>query len=160
MKLVIQRVSYAKVEVDNEVVGKIGQGFLVLFGVGEGDTKEQADFLSEKLCNLRVFSDENDKMNLSIKDINGEVLVVSQFTLYADCKKGNRPSFINAASPYQANELYEYFASKCKESIRNVQKGVFGADMKVSLLNDGPVTIILEKWYKKCFESIDISAFS
>lgn len=145
MKLVVQRVSEAKVEVDNEIVGKIGQGFLVLFGAGEGDTKEQADFLAEKLCNLRVFADENHKMNLSIKDIAGELLVVSQFTLYADCKKGNRPSFINAASPEEANELYEYFMEKCKDLVKNVQKGIFGADMKVSLLNDGPVTIILEK---------------
>lgn len=145
MKLVIQRVANAKVEVDNEIVGKIGQGFLVLFGAGIGDTKEQADFLVEKLCNLRVFSDENDKMNLSIKDIDGELLVVSQFTLYADCKKGNRPSFVNAAPPEEANELYEYFMDKCKKLVKNVQKGIFGADMKVSLLNDGPVTIILEK---------------
>lgn len=145
MRLVVQRVANAKVEVDNEVVGKIGQGFLVLFGAGEGDNKEQADFLAEKLCNLRVFSDENDKMNLSIKDIDGELLVVSQFTLYADCKKGNRPSFVNAAPPEEANELYEYFMDKCKNLVKNVQKGIFGADMKVSLLNDGPVTIILEK---------------
>lgn len=145
MKLVIQRVANAKVEVDSEIVGEIGQGFLVLFGAGEGDNKEQADFLAEKLCNLRVFSDENDKMNLSIKDIDGELLVVSQFTLYADCKKGNRPSFINAAPPEEANELYEYFMDKCKNLVKNVQKGIFGADMKVSLLNDGPVTIILEK---------------
>ncbi len=145
MKLVIQRVSEAKVEVDNKIVGQIGQGFLVLFGAGEGDTKEQADFLAEKLCNLRVFTDENDKMNLSIKDIDGELLVVSQFTLYADCKKGNRPSFVNAAKPDKANELYEYFMDKCKGLVKNVEKGIFGADMKVSLLNDGPVTIILEK---------------
>lgn len=145
MKLVIQRVANAKVEVDSEIVGEIGQGFLVLFGAGVGDTKEQADFLAEKLCNLRVFTDENYKMNLSIKDIDGELLVVSQFTLYADCKKGNRPSFINAAPPEEANELYEYFMDKCKSLVKNVQKGIFGADMKVSLLNDGPVTIILEK---------------
>ena len=145
MKLVIQRVSEAKVEVDNEIVGKIEQGFLVLFGAGEGDTKEQADFLAEKLCNLRVFRDANDKMNLSIKDVEGELLVVSQFTLYADCKKGNRPSFVNAAKPDKANELYEYFMDKCRSMVKNVQKGVFGAHMKVSLLNDGPVTIILEK---------------
>ena len=145
MKLVVQRVSEAKVEVNNEIVGKIGEGFLILFGAGEGDTKEQADFLVEKVCNLRVFRDENDKMNLSIKDIDGELLIVSQFTLYADCKKGNRPSFTNAAKPDVANELYEYFIKKCKEKVKNVQKGIFGADMKVSLLNNGPVTIILEK---------------
>lgn len=145
MKLVIQRVSEAKVEVNNETVGKIGQGFLVLFGVGEGDTKEKAEYLAEKLCNLRVFRDENDKMNLSIKDINGELLIVSQFTLYADCKRGNRPSFVNAALPDKANELYEYFIDICKKEVKNVQNGIFGADMKVTLVNDGPVTIILEK---------------
>ena len=145
MKLVIQRVSKAEVEVDNKLVGKIDNGFLVLFGAGKADTKEQADLLAEKLCNLRVFRDENDKMNLSIKDIDGELLIVSQFTLYADCRKGNRPSFVDAASPDIANELYEYFMDKCKKHVKNVQKGIFGAHMKVSLLNDGPVTIILEK---------------
>lgn len=145
MKLVIQRVTEAKVEVDNKTVGKIGKGFLVLFGAGEGDTKEQADFLAEKLCNLRVFEDKNEKMNLSIKDINGELLIVSQFTLYADCKKGNRPSFVNAAKPEIANELYEYFINRCRALVKKVEKGVFGANMQVSLLNDGPVTIILEK---------------
>ncbi len=145
MKLVIQRVLEAKVEVDNKIVGKIGQGFLVLFGAGQDDTKEQADFLVEKLCNLRIFKDKNDKMNLSIKDIDGELLIVSQFTLYADCKKGNRPSFVNAAPPNIANELYEYFMDKCRGKVKNVQKGIFGARMKVSLVNDGPVTIILEK---------------
>lgn len=145
MKLVVQRVSRAKVEVDNKTVGEIGQGFLVLLGVGQNDTKEQADYLVEKMCNLRVFSDENGKMNLSIKDIEGELLIVSQFTLYADCNKGNRPSFVNAASPDIANELYEYFIEKCKKIVKNVQKGIFGENMKVSLLNDGPVTIILEK---------------
>ena len=143
MKLVIQRVTSASVEVDNKVVGKIGNGFLVLFGVEKMDTKEQADFLAEKLCNLRVFGDENDKMNLSIKDIEGELLIVSQFTLYADCRKGNRPSFVKAATPNIANELYEYFLDRCKKYVKSVQKGIFGADMKVSLLNDGPVTIIL-----------------
>lgn len=145
MKLVIQRVSEAKVEVDNKIVGQIEQGFLVLFGVSKDDTKEQADFLAEKLCNLRVFKDDNDKMNLSIKDIDGELLIVSQFTLYADCKKGNRPSFVNAATPNEANELYEYFMEQCKRNVKKVEKGIFGAHMKVSLLNDGPVTIILEK---------------
>lgn len=145
MKLVVQRVTNASVEVDNKIVGKIGKGFLVLFGVAQGDSKEQADFLAEKLCNLRVFEDKDEKMNLSIKDIDGELLVVSQFTLYADCRKGNRPSFIDAAKPQEANELYEYFMDKCKGLVKNVEKGIFGADMKVSLLNDGPVTIILEK---------------
>ena len=145
MKLVIQRVSKASVKVENEIVGKIDEGFLVLFGVGQGDTKEQADYLAEKLCNLRVFGDENDKMNLSIKDIDGELLVVSQFTLYADCRKGNRPSFVNAAAPDEAEKLYEYFVEKCRKLVKKLEKGIFGADMKVSLLNNGPVTIILEK---------------
>ena len=145
MRLVIQRVSNAKVEVDSKIVGQIGRGFLVLFGAGEGDTKEKADFLVEKLCKLRVFEDDNNKMNLSIKDIEGELLVVSQFTLYADCKKGNRPSFVNAAKPEEANELYEYFMYKCRNKVRKVEKGIFGAKMEVSLLNEGPVTIILEK---------------
>lgn len=149
MKLVIQRVSNAKVEVESKIIGQIERGFLVLLGVGPEDTEEISDFLVEKLCNLRVFEDENQKMNLSIKDIDGELLIVSQFTLYADCKKGNRPSFTNAAKPEKANELYEYFIEKCKEKVRKVEHGEFGADMKVSLLNDGPVTIILEKENEK-----------
>ena len=145
MKLVIQRVKRASVEVNNEIVGKIEQGFLVLLGVGPEDTKENADFLVQKLIKLRVFEDENGKMNLSLKDINGELLIVSQFTLYADCTGGNRPSFTNAAKPDKANELYEYFIKECiKENIK-VEHGIFGADMKVELLNDGPVTILLEK---------------
>ncbi len=144
MKLVIQRVSTAKVEVDGKIVGSIEKGFLVLIGVTHDDTKENADYLANKLCNLRVFRDENDKMNLGLKDINGELLLISQFTLYADCAKGNRPSFVNAAKPEFANELYEYFCEKCRQNGINVQKGIFGADMKVSLLNDGPVTIIIE----------------
>lgn len=117
----------------------------MLLGVTHNDTKEQADYLVKKLCKLRVFSDENDKMNLSIKDIKGELLIVSQFTLYANCYDGNRPSFTDAAKPEQANELYEYFCSECEKNEIHVEKGIFGADMKVSLLNDGPVTIILEK---------------
>lgn len=145
MKLVIQRVKHAKVEVENEIVGKIGQGFLVLLGVGPEDTKETANYLVQKLIKLRVFEDENGKMNLALKDINGELLIVSQFTLYADCTSGNRPSFINAAKPDKANELYEYFIEQCKKENVKVECGVFGADMKVELLNDGPVTIILEK---------------
>lgn len=145
MKLVVQRVKNAKVEVEGETVGSIEKGFLVLLGVTHTDTKETADYLVKKLCNLRVFEDENGKMNLSIRDVKGKLLIVSQFTLYADCTGGNRPSFVNAAKPDMANELYEYFCEKCKENGIEVQKGIFGADMKVSLLNDGPVTIILEK---------------
>ena len=145
MKLVVQRVKNAKVEVEGKTVGSINQGFLVLLGVTHTDTRSEADYLVKKLCNLRVFEDENGKMNLGLKDVGGELLIVSQFTLYADCSQGNRPSFINAAKPDVANELYEYFCEKCKEQNIKVEKGIFGADMKVSLLNDGPVTIILEK---------------
>lgn len=145
MKLLVQRVSSAKVDVDSKTVGKINKGFLVLIGVTHTDTKEIADYLVKKLCNLRVFKDENSKMNLSIKDVDGELLIVSQFTLYADCQHGNRPSFVNSAKPDMANELYEYFVEKCRKEVKNVETGIFGADMKVSLLNDGPVTIMLEK---------------
>lgn len=145
MKLVIQRVANAKVEVESKVTGEIKKGFLVLLGVTHEDTEETADFLVQKLLNLRVFTDENYKMNLSIKDIKGELLIVSQFTLYADCKKGNRPSFVEAAKPEQAEKLYNYFIEKCKQENINAQTGEFGAHMQVSLLNDGPVTIILEK---------------
>ena len=145
MKAVIQRVSKAEVKVEENITGKINQGLLILLGVGPDDTEKNADELVKKICNLRIFRDKQDKMNLSVKDIQGEILVVSQFTLYADCQKGNRPSFVNAASPDKANKLYEYFKEKCKEEVKNVESGIFGADMKVSLLNDGPVTIILEK---------------
>ena len=145
MKVVIQRVKNAQVEVDSKIVGKIEKGFLVLLGVTHGDTKEQADYLVKKLCKLRVFTDENDKMNLALKDVKGELLIVSQFTLYANCKEGNRPSFTDAAKPEIANKLYEYFCKKCEETGVEVQKGIFGADMEVTLVNDGPVTIILEK---------------
>lgn len=145
MKLLVQRVKNAKVVVDKETVGEIGKGFLVLCGITHLDTEKEADYLANKLCNLRVFEDENEKMNLSIKDIEGELLIVSQFTLYADCASGNRPSFTNAAKPEQANPLYEYFMQKCKKQNINVQKGIFGAHMEISLLNDGPVTIMLEK---------------
>ena len=145
MKLVVQRVKNAKVEVEGKTVGSINQGFLVLLGVTHTDTKAEADYLVKKLCNLRIFEDDNGKMNLGLKDVGGELLIVSQFTLYADCSQGNRPSFINAAKPDVANELYEYFCEKCKEQNIKVEKGIFGAVMKVSLLNDGPVTIILEK---------------
>ena len=146
MKIVVQRVKNAKVDVEGKTVGKIDTGFLVLLGVTHGDTEEQADYLAKKLCNLRVFTDENDKMNLSLKDVNGKLLIVSQFTLYADCTGGNRPSFTNAAKPDKAEKLYEYFCKQCKEKYNiEVEKGIFGADMKVELLNDGPVTIIIEK---------------
>ena len=145
MKLVIQRVKNASVEVDKKIVGKIEKGFLVLIGIKVGDTKEQADYLVRKLCNLRVFTDENDKMNLSLKDVAGQLLIVSQFTLYGDCSEGNRPSFIEAARPDEAIPLYEYFCNECEQKGFDVQKGIFGADMKVQLLNDGPVTIIIER---------------
>ena len=145
MKLVVQGVKKAEVKVDGNIIGKIDKGFLVLIGIKVGDTKEQADYLVKKLCNLRVFSDENDKMNLSIKDVKGKLLIVSQFTLYGDCSQGNRPSFIEAARPEEANPLYEYFCNQCELNNIEVQKGIFGADMKVELINDGPVTIIIEK---------------
>ena len=146
MKIVVQRVKNAKVDVEGKTVGKIDTGFLVLLGVTHEDTEEQADYLAKKLCNLRVFTDENDKMNLSLKDINGKLLIVSQFTLYADCTSGNRPSFTNAAKPDKAEKLYEYFCKQCEEKYNiEVEKGIFGADMKVELLNDGPVTIVIEK---------------
>lgn len=145
MKFVIQRVKEAEVKVDGQTTGKIDNGFLVLIGITHTDTKEIADYLVKKLINLRVFEDENGKMNLSLEDINGSILLVSQFTLYADCSGGNRPSFTEAAKPDFANELYEYIISECKKKVDKVETGIFGADMKVSLLNDGPVTIILEK---------------
>lgn len=144
MKFVIQRVTLASVDVDGVTVGKIGKGFLVLIGIGKEDNEEIADKMVKKLIGMRIFEDENGKTNLSLNDVNGELLLISQFTLYADCKKGNRPSFINAGLPDEANRLYEYIISKCKEEIKVVEKGVFGADMKVSLLNDGPFTIILD----------------
>ena len=145
MKLVIQRVKNASVKVDNEIVGEIEKGFLVLIGIKVGETKEQADYLVKKVCNLRVFEDENGKMNLSLKDVGGKLLIVSQFTLYGNCNDGNRPSFIEAARPEEAIPLYEYFCDECAKKGIEVQKGIFGADTKVQLLNDGPVTIIMEK---------------
>ncbi len=145
MKFVIQRVKNAKVDVNKKTVGSIQKGFLVLIGIKETDTKLEADYLIKKLINLRIFEDENEKMNLSIKDVNGELLLVSQFTLYGDCSNGNRPSFTQAAKPQKANELYEYIIKGCKKEIPNVQTGIFGADMQINLLNDGPVTIIIEK---------------
>lgn len=145
MKLLVQRVKQASVKVDEDIVGKIDKGYLVLIGITHTDTKEIAEYLVKKLCNLRIFEDEQGKMNLSLKDVGGKLLIVSQFTLYANCESGNRPSFTDAAKPDIANELYEYFCNQCKENQIEVQKGIFGADMKVSLINDGPVTIILER---------------
>ena len=144
MKFVIQRVNHAEVKVDGETVGKIGKGFLVLIGVGREDTKEDADWYLKKLLGLRIFEDENGKTNLSLADVNGELLLISQFTLYANCKRGNRPSFIESGDPALAEELYEYIISKCQENVPVVEKGSFGADMKVGLINDGPFTIILD----------------
>ena len=144
MKVLVQRVKSASVKVDGKTVGKIEKGLVVFVGVTHNDEKQNADFLAKKVCNLRIFKDDQDKMNLSVKDINGKLLIISQFTLYGDAKKGNRPSFVEAAKPEYANELYEYFCEKCSKEIE-VQKGIFGADMKVELLNDGPVTIMIEK---------------
>ena len=144
MRALIQRVTSASVKVDGEIVGKIGKGFLIFLGVYEEDTEEKIEKLTKKIVNLRIFNDENDKMNLSIKDVKGEILLISQFTLCADTRKGNRPSFVSAKNPKDANVIYE----RTIESIRNegiiVEKGIFGADMKVELLNDGPVTILLD----------------
>ena len=145
MKLVIQRVSRASVTVDQKTVGAIEKGFLVLVGIADTDTRETADKYLKKLLNLRIFEDENGKTNLSLKDVNGQLLLVSQFTLYADCRKGNRPSFIHAGAPGMAEELYEYMVEACRREIPVVEKGIFGADMKVELLNDGPFTIILDE---------------
>lgn len=144
MKFVIQRVSHASVTVHEETVGRINQGYLVLIGVGKEDTREDADRLVKKMIGLRIFSDENGKINKSLKDVNGELLLVSQFTLYADCRHGNRPGFTEAAGPDMANELYEYIIESCKKEVAVVEQGEFGADMKVELLNDGPFTILLE----------------
>lgn len=145
MKAVLQRVTSANVVVEGQLVSEIKQGFLILLGVDNDDTKQDVDVLSKKISGLRVFEDENGKMNLSLTDIGGSVLVISQFTLLADCRKGRRPSFVNAGTPDMANELYEYFCERIKtDGIDDVRKGVFGADMKVSLLNDGPVTILLD----------------
>lgn len=144
MKLVIQRVQEASVSVDQEVIGKIGHGFMVLLGVSQTDTEEIADKMLQKLLKLRIFEDENGKTNLDIKSVNGELLIISQFTLYADCRHGNRPSFIGAGTPDQANALYEYFLSQCRKEIPVVEQGIFGAHMMVSLINDGPFTIVLD----------------
>ncbi len=144
MRVVVQRVKHASVTINGTVNGKINNGFLVLLGIQSTDSEQDVDYLVKKVTNLRIFSDENDKMNLSLKDINGELLIVSQFTLYANCKEGNRPSFVEAAKPDIAIPLYEYFVSECKKIIPVVETGIFGSDMKVDLLNDGPVTIIMD----------------
>ena len=163
MKFVIQRVSRASVSVDGAVIGKINKGFLVLIGIGAEDGKKEADLLVRKMCGLRIFEDQDGKTNLALKDVDGELLLISQFTLYANCKKGNRPSFIEAKNPEEANALYEYIIAECKKQIPvvetgsfeyfcnqcelnniEVQKGIFGADMKVELLNDGPFTVIVD----------------
>ncbi|MDE6035945.1 MAG: D-tyrosyl-tRNA(Tyr) deacylase [Ruminococcus sp.] len=144
MKIVLQRVTHASVTVDGKVTGKIDIGYLVLFGVGKDDTQEDCRRLADKIINLRIFSDDNGKINLSLKDVGGSLLIVPQFTLYADCRKGNRPNFIQAGSPDFADGLFKYFTEYCRSRVQNVQTGIFGADMKVELLNDGPFTIILE----------------
>ena len=145
MRLVIQRVLHAEVQVDGNTIGKIGKGLLVFVGAGQDDTKEIADKYLRKLLGLRIFEDENGKTNLSLKDVDGELLIVSQFTLYANCRKGNRPSFIEAGEPHMAEALYEYMIDEAKKSVPVVEHGEFGADMKVSLLNDGPFTVILDE---------------
>ena len=144
MKFVIQRVSQAEVVIEEQSVGKIDQGLMVLVSICNSDTKEIADKLINKLIHLRIFEDENGKSNLSVQDIHGNLLIISQFTLYADCRKGNRPSYTNAGNPDLANELYEYIIAQCQKEFPNVQHGIFGAYMKVSLLNDGPFTIIFD----------------
>ena len=144
MKLVIQRVTHASVTVENKVVGQISGGFLVLAGIGAEDTEADCERLAAKMINLRIFADSEGKTNLSLRDVGGELLIISQFTLYADCRKGNRPNFLMAKEPNEAKRLYEYFADLCRKDIPVVQTGIFGADMKVELLNDGPFTIILE----------------
>lgn len=144
MRFVVQRVQHASVMIDGETRGSIKTGYLVLIGIGQGDNEQIADKLVQKMINLRIFEDEDGKTNLALKDVGGELLLVSQFTLYADCKKGNRPSFTKAGKPEQAERLYQYIIEKCREQIPVVEQGEFGADMKVDLLNDGPFTILLD----------------
>ncbi|MDE7363657.1 MAG: D-tyrosyl-tRNA(Tyr) deacylase [Ruminococcus sp.] len=144
MKIVLQRVSSASVAVDGKICGQINKGYLVLLGVGHDDTEEDCQRLADKIIKLRIFSDENDKINLSLENVGGELLIVSQFTLYADCTHGNRPSFVNAGKPDRAEQLYNYFVDYCRSKGKHVETGIFGADMKVSLINDGPFTVILE----------------
>lgn len=145
MRFLVQRVKEASVEVNQQLVGKIQKGYLVLIGFTHTDTEKEADFLVNKLINLRIFTDENNKINLNLKQVNGEILLVSQFTLYGNASHGNRPDFIEAARPEYAKKLYEYIIEKVKDNGINTQTGIFGADMKVHLINDGPVTIMLEK---------------
>lgn len=144
MKVVLQRVSHARVTVEGETVGAIGKGFLILLGVADTDTQAAADRMADKICKLRIFEDSEGKTNLSLADVGGEILVVSQFTLYADCHKGNRPSFIGAGAPGLAEELYQYFMERCRQHVAKVEGGSFGAHMKVELENDGPFTLVLE----------------
>ena len=144
MKFVIQRVTEASVTINGQVTGSIGRGFMVLIGVGKEDTREEADRLIKKMIGLRIFADENGKTNLSLKDVGGSLLLVSQFTLYANCSKGNRPSFVDAGDPRQAEELYDYIVSQCRQQVPDVQTGEFGEEMQVRLCNNGPFTIILE----------------
>ncbi len=144
MRFIIQRVSEASVTVDEKIIGQIQEGFMVLIGISNEDTKEIADKMTKKMLGLRIFEDENGKTNLDLKTVDGQLLLISQFTLYADCKKGNRPSFIKAGEPQMAEALYQYIIEKCKQEIPVVEQGEFGADMKVSLLNDGPFTIVLD----------------
>ena len=144
MRFVVQRVTHASVTVDDVVIGRIGKGFLVLIGVADGDTKEMADKLVKKLVGLRIFADSDGKTNLALSDVGGELLLISQFTLYADCRKGNRPSFVKAGAPDFAEEMYEYIVAECKKQIPKVETGSFGAHMHVELLNDGPFTVLLD----------------
>ncbi|AYD39855.1 D-tyrosyl-tRNA(Tyr) deacylase [Clostridium fermenticellae] len=149
MRAVVQRVKYSKVEIDNKVVGEISEGFNVLLGISKEDTYDDIAYLKDKIINLRVFEDENGKLNRSIKDINGELLIVSQFTLYGDCRHGRRPSFINALGGEDAEKVYDEFVRQCKESVEKVETGRFGADMMVTIKNDGPTTILIDS--KKVF---------
>jgi len=144
MRAVVQRVTQASVTVDGEQIGRIGKGILILLGVAEGDTRQLAERMADKICRLRMFEDENGKTNLSLEDVGGELLVISQFTLYADCRKGNRPSFIKAGAPQLAEDLYSCFMKQCETHVDVVEHGRFGADMKVDLLNDGPFTLMLD----------------
>lgn len=144
MKVVLQRVASAQVSVDGEIVGRIGHGFLLLLGVEDCDTIQIADRMVDKICKLRIFQDENGKTNLSLADVDGQLLVISQFTLYADCRKGNRPSFVKAGKPEHANALYEHVVERCREYVGTVEHGIFGADMQVELVNEGPFTLALD----------------